>query len=67
MIYISDVPKPFHEGMTLADAFRENGISLKGPFIIYVNLDVVDYSEYETFELHDGDEIEKMYMCVAGE
>ncbi|MDO4481463.1 MAG: MoaD/ThiS family protein [Bacillota bacterium] len=61
MIYINDMPKPFREGMTVADAFNENNIKIRQSFLIMVNDETVDYSDYSTFELHDGDDIQQMY------
>ena len=34
---------------------------LKGGFLIYVNEDLVDVSEYETFVLEDEDDIQTMF------
>ncbi|GEM_PF-1832139 len=61
MITINDMPKPWRKGLTLAQAFRENDLMLKGGFLIYVNEDLVDVSEYETFELQDEDDIVTMF------
>ncbi len=61
MIRINDMPKPWRQGLTLARAFRENDLMLKGGFLIYVNEDLVDVSEYETFELQDEDDIQTMF------
>lgn len=65
MIYMLDEPREFREGMTLADAFADKKRSMEGPFLVYVNDEVVDYSEYKTFVLHDEDDIQIMYTFFA--
>ena len=61
MIYINDMPKPFREGMTVKQAFDENNIQIRNNFLIFVNEELVDYSEYDTFVLHDKDDVQQVF------
>lgn len=61
MIYINDMPKNFREGLTVKQAFDENNIKIRNNFLIFVNEELVDYSEYDTFVLQDEDEVQQVF------
>ncbi len=65
MIYINDMKRPFHDGMTISDAFRENNIKIRPGFLVFVNDEEIDFSEYDSFELHDEDDIQQMFPFLV--